>query len=92
MLFEDDVKDNISVEEIVKIIEDNDFLTKNLKDLVVGDYYLFHTTDNFIFLYKDGVVVKSSLADNTFVKYECNTETLQEFIDNLTVDNLGEKQ
>lgn len=91
MLFEDNDEENICVEERVNIIEDNDFLTKNLKDLVVGDYYLFHMTDNFIFLYKDGLVVKSNVVDNTFVKYECNTETLQEFIDNLIIGNLGQK-
>lgn len=83
MLFEDDDKENLSVEETVKIIEDNDFLTKNIKDLVVGDYYLFHITDDFIFLYKDGLVVKSNVVDNTYTEYPCNTETLQEFIDNL---------
>ena len=91
MSFEDDDKENISVEDKVNVIEDNDFLTKNVKDLVQGDYYLFHMTDNFIFLYKDGVVVKSNILDNEFVKYECNTETLQEFIDNSIIDNLGEK-
>lgn len=87
MSFEDMVQDNISVEDRVKIIEDNDFLTKNLKDLVVGDYYLFHMTDDFIFLYKDGIVIKSNVVDDEFVKFECNTETLQEFI-----NKLGEKQ
>lgn len=78
--------------ERVTIIEDNDFLTKNVKDLVVGDYYLFHLTEDSMFLYKDGVVVKSSLLDNTYTKYPCNTETLQEFIDSSVTDILGEKQ
>ena len=77
--------EKLGVDEVTVIVN-NRFLTKNVKDLVVGVYYLFHMTDDFIFLYKDGVVVISSVADDTFVKYVCNTETLQEFI-----DNLGEK-
>ena len=77
--------------ERVTIIEDNDFLTKNVKDLVVGDYYLFHLTEDSMFLYKDGVVVKSSLLDNTYTKYSCNTETLLEFIDLFVIDISGEK-
>lgn len=84
MSFEDMVQDK------VKIIEDNDFLTKNIKDLVVGKYYLFHMTDDFVFLYKDGVVVKSNMLDSTCTKYLCNTETLQEFIELSVTDNLGE--
>ena len=79
------------VQDEVNIIEDNDFLTKNVKDLVVGDYYLFHITEDSLFLYKDGVVVKSSLLDNTYTKYSCNTETLQEFIELSVTDVLGEK-
>ena len=77
--------EKLGVDEVTVIV-DNHFLTKNVKDLFVEDYYLFHMIDDFIFLYKDGVVVISSVADDTFVKYVCNTETLQEFI-----DNLGEK-
>lgn len=84
MSFEDAVWDEVN------IIEDNDFLTKNIKDLVVGDYYLFHLTEDFMFLYKDDVVVKSSLLDNTYTKYSCNTETLQEFIESSVTDSLGE--
>ena len=74
--------EKLGVDEVTVIV-DNYFLTKNVKDLFAEDYYLFHMTDDFIFLYKDGIVVKSNVLDNTFVKYECNTETLQEFIDNL---------
>ena len=85
MSFEDEVQDSVNV------IEDSDFLTKNVKDLVVGDYYLFHLTEDYMFLYKDGVVFKSSLLDGTYTKYPCNTETLQEFIELYVTDNLGEK-
>ena len=67
----------------VNIIQDSDFLTENVKDLVAGDYYLFHLTEDFMFLYKDGVVFKARLLDGTYTKHSCNTETLQEFIDNL---------
>lgn len=85
MSFEDMIQDEVN------IIEDNDFLTENVKDLVIGDYYLFHLTEDFMFLYKDGVVVKSSLLDGTYTKYSCNTETLQEFIELFITDSLGEK-
>lgn len=85
MSFEDEVQDMVQAE--VNIIQDNDFLTKNVKDLVVGDYYLFHLTEDSMFLYKDGVVFKAKLLDGTYTKYSCNTETLQEFI-----NKLGDKQ
>lgn len=89
MSFEDVVQDE--VQDSVNVIEDNDFLTKNVKDLVVGDYYLFHLTEDYMFLYKDGVVFKAKLLDGTYTKYPCNTETLQEFIELYVIDILGEE-
>ena len=42
--------------ERVTIIEDNDFLNTDVSELVKGDYYLFHLTNDKMYIYKDGIV------------------------------------
>ena len=43
------------------IVEDNDFLSTDVSELVKGDYYLFHLTNDKMCIYKDGVVCVNSI-------------------------------
>ena len=47
--------------EHVTIIEDNDFLNTDVSELVEGDYYLFHLTNDKMYIYKDGVVCVNTI-------------------------------
>ena len=42
--------------ERVTIIEDNDFLNTDVSELVKGDHYLCHLTNDKMYIYKDCVV------------------------------------
>ena len=74
------------LEEDVNLIIDNDFLNKDVSELVEGDYYLFHIKDwkdsCWIYYYKDGVVMVSSCNDtdncNIVDKFEYTSGSLQE--------------
>ena len=72
--------------ERVTIIEDNDFLNTDVSELVKGDYYLFHITNDKMYIYKDGVVCVNNIDLQQKESY-CNvpytTGTLQEFIEDL---------
>ena len=73
--------------ERVTIIEDNDFINTDVSELVKGDYYLFHLTNDKMYIYKDGVVCVSSIDLQQEEYYYCvpyTSGTLQEFVDNLT--------
>ena len=74
-------------EDDIKLIEDNDFLDKDVSELVVGDFYLFHIDkeDKFYF-YKDnviyvGIVTKESVEKCSHIVYK--TGTLNEFVNTL---------
>lgn len=68
--------------ENIKEVIDNEFIAKDVSELVVGDYYLFNTTIDGVWFYKDGVVFISYINTDKLVKYEYTSGTLQEFIDN----------
>lgn len=73
----------------VTIIEDNDFMNTDVSELIEGDYYLFHLTNDEMYIYKDGVIGISDIdlqQEEHCYKVSYTSGTLQEF-----VDNLGEK-
>ena len=75
--------DNI---ERVTVIEDNDFMNKDVSELVQGDLYLFHVKGNKTYLYKDGrvgVAYLDSCGAESFYSAEYSKGTLQEYMDNL---------
>lgn len=75
--------DNI---ERVTIIEDNDFLNTDVSELVEGDHYLFHLTNDKMYIYKDGVISVNNIDLQQEESYYCvgyTTGTLQEFVDGL---------
>ena len=68
------------------LIIDDDFMNKDVSELVQEDYYLFHTNGNKIWLYKDGyigVACFDSCGAESFYSAEYSKGTLQEYVDNL---------
>ena len=68
------------------LIIDDDFMNKDVSELVQEDYYLFHAKDNKTYLYKDGhigVAYLDSCGDESFYSVEYIKGTLQEYVDNL---------
>ena len=83
--------DNKSVIDC-NLIVDDDFMNKDVSELVQGDFYLFCVKDNKTYLYKDGRVgVKylDSWGEENFYSTEYSKGTLQEYVDNL-VNKLGD--
>ena len=75
--------DNI---ERVTIIEDNDFLNTDVSELVDGDYYLFHLTNDEMYIYKDGVVCINNIdlqKEESYYRVPYTNGTLQDFIEGL---------
>ena len=78
--------------ERVTVIEDNDFMNKDVSELVQGDFYLFCVKDNKTYLYKDGyigVAYFDCCGAESFNSVEYSKGTLQEYVDNL-VNKLGD--
>ena len=74
------------------LIVDDDFMNKDVFELVSGDFYLFHVKDNKTYLYKDGhigVAYFDSCGDESFYSVEYSKGTLQEYVGNL-VNKLGD--
>ena len=72
--------------EHVTIIEDNDFLNTDVSELVEGDYYLFHLTNDKMYIYKDGVVCVNTIDlqnEESYYRVPYTNGTLQEFIEGL---------
>lgn len=72
--------------EHVTIIEDNDFLNTDVSELVEGDYYLFHLTNDNMYIYKDGVVCVNTIdlqKEESYYRVPYTNGTLQEFIEDL---------
>lgn len=72
--------------ERVTIIEDSDFLNTDVSELVKGDYYLFHLTDDKMCIYKDGVVCINNIdlqKEESYDRVPYTNGTLQEFIEGL---------
>lgn len=74
------------------LIVDDDFMNKDVSELVSGDFYLFHVKDNKTYLYKDGhigVAYFYNCVAESFYSVEYSNGTLQEYVDNL-VNKLGD--
>ena len=72
--------------ERVTIIEDSDFLNTDVSELVKGDYYLFHLTDDKMYIYKDCVVCINNIdlqKEESYDRVPYTNGTLQEFIEGL---------
>lgn len=79
------------LEEDVNLIEDDNFLNKDVSELVVEDYYLFDMQDTAngvkLYFYKDGIVfvsLYSNIDDCIIVdKFEYTSGSLQELVEKL---------
>ena len=79
------------LKEDVKLIEDDNFLNKDVSELVVEDYYLFDMQDTSngvkLYFYKDGVVFVSAYTDSDDVsiinKFEYTSGSLQELVEEI---------
>ena len=68
------------------LIVDDDFMNKDVSDLVSGDFYLFHVKDNKTYLYKDGyvgVVYFDTQGEEGYYSATYSKGTLQEYVDSL---------
>lgn len=83
------------LEEDVNLIEDDNFLNKDVSELVVDDYYLFDMQDTAngvkLYFYKDGVVfvsLYSNIDDTSIIdKFEYTSGSLQEMVEKLNATN-----
>lgn len=79
------------LEEDVNLIEDDNFLNKDVSELVVDDYYLFDMQDTAngvkLYFYKDGIVfvsLYSNIDDTSIIdKFEYTSGSLQELVEKL---------
>ena len=82
------------LEEDVNLIDDDNFLNKDVSELIVEDYYLFDVQDTStgvkLYFYKDGIVFVSGHTDSDDVsiinKFEYTSGSLQELVGRLTND------
>lgn len=82
------------LEEDVNLIDDDNFLNKDVSELIVEDYYLFDVQDTStgvkLYFYKDGIVFVSEYTDSDDVsivnKFEYTSGSLQELVENLNND------
>jgi len=68
------------------LIVDDDFMNKDVSELVQWDFYLFHVKDNKTYLYKDGhisVAYLDSCGAESFYSVKYSKGTLQEYVDSL---------
>ena len=81
------------LEEDVNLIEDDNFLNKDVSELVVDDYYLFDMqyapNGVKLYFYKDGIVfvsLYSNIDDTSIIdKFEYTSGSLQEMAEKLNV-------
>ena len=79
------MSDNKSVIDC-NLIVDDDFMNKDVSELVSGDFYLFHVKDNKIYLYKDGyigVAYFDTKGKEGYYSANYTEGTLQEYVDSL---------
>ena len=77
------------LKEDVKLIEDDNFLNKDVSELIAEDYYLFDVQDTStgvkLYFYKDGIVFVSAYTDSDDVsivnKFEYTSGSLQELVE-----------
>ena len=70
------------------LIVDDDFMNKDVSELVQGDFYLFHVKDNKTYLYKDGcvgVVYFDTKGKEEYYSATYSEGTLQEYVDSLVI-------
>ena len=68
------------------LIVDDDFMNKDVSELVQGDFYLFCVKDNKTYLYKDGrvgVVYFDNKGKEGYYSANYTEGTLQEYVDSL---------
>ena len=81
------------LEEDVNLIENDNFLNKDVSELIVEDYYLFDVQDTSnivkLYFYKDGIVFVSAYTGSDDVsiinKFEYASGSLQELVEKLNV-------
>ena len=82
------------LKEDVNLIVDDNFINKDVSELIVEDYYLFDVQDTSngvkLFFYKDGIVFVSVHTDSDDVsiinKFEYTSGSLQELVEKLNND------
>ena len=89
------------LKEDVNLIDDDNFLNKDVSELIVEDYYLFDVQDTSngvkLYFYKDGIVfvsvftnVNGAYTDSDDVsiinKFEYTSGSLQELVEKLNND------
>ena len=73
------------------LIVDDDFMNKDVSELVQGDFYLFCVKDNRTYLYKDGhigVAYLDSCGAESFNSVEYSKGTLVEYVNSLGEANV----
>lgn len=79
------MSDNKSVIDC-NLIVDDDFMNKDVSELVCSDFYLFHVKNNKTYLYKDGrvgVVYFDTKGKEGYYSATYTEGTLQEYVDSL---------
>ena len=79
------MSDNKSITDC-NLIVDDDFMNKDVSELVQGDFYLFCVKDGKTYLYKDGhigVAYFDSSGAESFNSVEYSKGTLVEFVNSL---------
>ena len=79
------------LKEDVNLIDDDNFLNKDVSELIVEDYYLFDVQDTSngvkLYFYKDEIVFVSVYNDSDDVsivnKFEYTSGSLQELVEKL---------
>ena len=79
------------LEEDVNLIEDDNFLDKDVSELLVDDYYLFNMQDTpngvKLYFYKDGIVFVNLHIEvndcSSIAKFEYTSGSLQELAEKL---------
>ena len=69
------------------LIVDDDFMNKDVSELVQGDFYLFCVKDNKTYLYKDGwvgVAYFDSCGEESFYSVKYSKGTLVEYVNSLS--------
>ncbi len=78
---------NAIFDENINEIIDDEFMTKDVSELVKGDYYLFHVEQcegNFkSYFWKDGVLFCTNSDGSLLLSEEYTKGTLQGYVDNL---------
>lgn len=73
------------INEIIDgLIIDNDFMDKDVSELIEDDFYIFHATQEKMYFYYKGFICVGDLVElpnPSVIKIEYTSGTLQEFVD-----------